>query len=186
MNALDWLILLILMSSALVAAAQGFFFEIISLAGAISGYLVAAWGYGKVAPWFLPYVKSQAFADLAAFLALFLAVILLAGTLARLVRWMVHEAGFRWADRTLGAAFGFVRGAVIVTAGLLAFTAFAPESKALAGSQLKGYFLVAGRGASWLAPSEIRRKFHDGLSLLRREAGSGSNDKSNTLPQPGK
>jgi membrane protein required for colicin V production len=178
MNALDWLILLILMFSALVAAAQGFFFEIISLAGAISGYVVAAWGYGKAAPWFLPYVKAQAFADLAAFLVIFFAVVLLAGTLARIFRWMVHEAGFRWADRTLGAAFGFVRGAVIVTAGLLAFTAFAPESQELAGSQLKGFFLTAGRGASWLAPADVRQKFRDGLSMLRGAAAPGGQTKS--------
>ena len=65
MNGLDWLILLILSLSVLLAAAQGFFFETISLAGTIFGYLLAAWGYGKIAPWFLPYVKAQPFADLA-------------------------------------------------------------------------------------------------------------------------
>ena len=63
MNALDWLILLIMMFSALLAAAQGFFFEVISLAGAVLGYLLAAWGYGRLAPWFLQYVKAPAFAD---------------------------------------------------------------------------------------------------------------------------
>lgn len=177
MNALDWLILVILMFSALVAAAQGFFFEIISLAGAVIGYLLAAWGCGKMAPWFLPYVKSQAFAELAGFLTIFFAVVVLAGAIARIVRWMVHEAGFRWADRSLGAAFGFARGAVIVTAGLLAITAFAPESQELAGSQLAGYFLVAGRGASWLAPSDIRQKFREGVNKLRQGSGSGATGK---------
>jgi membrane protein required for colicin V production len=171
MNGLDWLILVVLMLSALLAAAQGFFFEIISLAGAVFGYLLAAWGYGGIAAWFLPYVKSQAFANLAAFLTIFLSVVLLAGAIARIVRWVVHEAGFRWVDRSLGAAFGFLRGAVIVTAGLLAITAFAPESHELSGSQLSGFFLVAGRGASWLAPSEIRQKFHEGITVLR---GTGS------------
>src|SRR5260370_42593705 len=115
MDGLDWINLGLLMFSALVAAAQGFFFEIISLAGAFVGYLREAWGCGRVAPWFLPYVKSQAFANLAAFLTIFFAVVVLAGTMARITRWMVHEAGFKWADRCLGAAFGFVRGAVIVT-----------------------------------------------------------------------
>lgn len=177
MNALDWLILVILMFSALVAAAQGFFFEIISLAGAVIGYLLAAWGCSKMAPWFLPYVKSQAFAELAGFLTIFFAVVVLAGAIARIVRWMVHEAGFRWADRSLGAAFGFARGAVIVTAGLLAITAFAPESQELAGSQLAGYFLVAGRGASWLAPSDIRQKFREGVNKLRQGTGSGATGK---------
>jgi membrane protein required for colicin V production len=177
MNALDWIILVILMFSALVAAAQGFFFEIISLAGAVAGYLLAAWGCGKIAPWFLPYVKSQPFAELAGFLSIFFAVVVLAGAIARIVRWVVHEAGFKWADRSLGAAFGFLRGAVIVTAGLLAITAFAPESQELAGSQLAGYFVVAGRGASWLAPSDIRQKFREGVNKLRQGTGSGTTAK---------
>jgi uncharacterized membrane protein required for colicin V production len=37
MNALDWIILVIMLFSALLAAAQGFFFEIICLAGAVAG-----------------------------------------------------------------------------------------------------------------------------------------------------
>jgi membrane protein required for colicin V production len=176
MNGLDWLIVLIILISALLAAAQGFFFEVISLAGAVIGYLAAAWGYGRVAPWFLPYVKSQAIANLAGFLTIFLAVVLLGGAIARIVRWMAREVGLRWVDRALGAAFGFLRGIVIVTAGLLAMTAFAPDSKELAGSQLASYFQVAGGGVSWLAPSEIREKFRDGMNRLR----------GNPAPEPAK
>ncbi len=170
MNALDWLILLIMMFSALLAAAQGFFFEVISLAGAVLGYLLAAWGYKHLAPWFLDYVKSPPFADLAGFLTIFLSVVILAGVIARLARWIIHEAGLRWVDRALGAGFGFLRGMLIVTAGLLALTAYAPGSQELAGSQLAPYFQVAGSGASWLAPSEIRQKFREGLSKLRGKA----------------
>jgi membrane protein required for colicin V production len=180
MNALDWIILLIIFFSALLAAAQGFVFEIISLAGTIAAYLLAAWGCARVAPWFLPYVKTQAFAQLGGFLAIFFGLILLVGTLARLMRWMVHEVGLRWVDRWLGAAFGFCRGVVIATVGLLAFTAFAPESPELAGSQLAGYFVVAGRGASWLAPAEIRDKFREGVDKLRRRPGSGATGKETT------
>lgn len=170
MNALDWLILMIMMFSALLAAAQGFFFEVISLAGAVLAYLLAAWGYKRLAPWFLEYVKSPPFADLAAFLTILLSVVILAGVIARLTRWVVHEAGLRWVDRALGAAFGFLRGMLIVTAGLLAITAFDPGSKQLAGSQLAPYFQMAGNGASWLAPSEIRHKFREGIMQLRGKA----------------
>jgi|SRR6478752_3325558 len=177
MNALDWIILVVLLFSALLAAAQGFFFEMICLAGAVLGFLLASWGYGKLAPWFMQYVKVPAFADLAGFLAIFLSVVLLAGAIARITRWMVHEAGLRSVDRVLGAAFGFVRGMVIVTAGLLAITAFAPESEELAGSQLAGYFLVAGRGASWLAPADVRQKFRAGIIRLRGGAAPGATNK---------
>ncbi len=177
MNALDWIILVILLFSALLAAAQGFFFEIICLAGAVLGFLLASWGYSKLAPWFVKYVKLPAFADLAGFLTIFVSVILLAGAIARITRWMVHEAGLRSVDRVLGAAFGFVRGMVIVTAGLLALTAFAPDSEELAGSQLAGYFQLAGRGASWLTPSDVRQKFREGITKLRSGTSPGTKNK---------
>jgi len=177
MNALDWIILVLMLFSVLLAAAQGFFFEVISLAGAVAGYLLAAWGYARAAPWFLPYVKSEALANLAGFLTIFFLVILVAGAVARIIRWIIHEVGLRFVDRVLGAAFGAVRGIVIVTAGLIAVTAFAPESQELKDSTLAGYFLVAGRGASWLAPSEVRQKFREGIARLRGSPGSGATNK---------
>src|SRR5438445_12750273 len=131
MNALDWIILVVLLFSALLAAAQGFFFEMICLAGAVFGFLLASWGYGKLAPWFVQYVKAPAFADLAGFLAIFLSVVLLAGAMARITRWMVHEAGLRSVDRVLGAAFGFVRGMSSWTAGLLSINAVARDAAEL-------------------------------------------------------
>ncbi|HLJ91094.1 MAG TPA: CvpA family protein [Candidatus Angelobacter sp.] len=175
MNALDWVIIAIVLLSTVIAAAQGFFFEVFSLAGAIGGYLLAAWGYGLVAPWFLPYVKSASFADLAGFLTIFFAVLLLAGATARIARWAMREAGLRWADRFLGGAFGLVRSVIIITVGLMALTAFVPESSELAGSQLAGYFLVAGRAASWIAPSTVRHRFRLGMDKLRQGATAVQN-----------
>jgi len=170
MNVLDWAILGVMLVSVWFAAVHGFFFEIFSLAGSVIGFLLAAWGYWHVAPWFLPYVKSPAIADLAGFLTIFCAVVLVAGVIARIVRRAISEVGLRWIDRFLGGAFGLVRGVVIVTVGVMALTAFAPESPRLAGSQLAGYFQLAGGGASWLAPSAMRQKFREGVAKLRQAA----------------
>jgi membrane protein required for colicin V production len=167
MNTLDWVIVVILVLSVLLAVAQGFLFAMFSLAGTVVGFLVAAWGYGRLAPWFLPYVKAPAIADLAGFLTIFIAVVLLAGVIGRIARWAVKEAGLRWADRILGGAFGLVRGIVIISAGLMAVTAFAPELPQLESSRLASYFLVAGRGASWLAPAQVRQKFREGIVKLK-------------------
>ena len=172
MNAIDWTILAIIMLSVFLATMQGFFFEIFSLAGTVIGYLLAAWGYGRIAPWFMPYVKSDAIADLAGFLTIFFAVILLAGITARIVRRTIKGVGLRWADRFLGGAFGLVRGVVIVTVGVMAFTAFAPDSPQMARSQLAGYFLVAGQGASWVAPAAVRQRFREGVARLRQAAAT--------------
>ncbi|HLJ26080.1 MAG TPA: CvpA family protein [Candidatus Angelobacter sp.] len=170
MNGLDWAILGVMLVSVWLAAVHGFFFEIFSLAGTVIGFLLAAWGYWHIASWFLPYVKSPAIADLAGFLTIFFAVVLAAGIIARIVRKAIREVGLRWIDRFLGGAFGLVRGVVIVTVGVMAITAFAPESPQLAGSQLAGYFQLAGGGASWLAPSAMREKFHEGEAKLRHAA----------------
>lgn len=170
MNGLDWAILGVMLVSIWLAAIHGFFFEVFSLAGTIFGFLLASWGYGYVASWYLPHVRSAAVADLAGFLTIFFAVVLLAGIIARIVRRAVRAVGLRWIDRFLGGAFGLVRGVVIVSVALMAITAFAPESPQLAGSQLAGYFQVAGSGASWLTPSVLRDKFRDGVTKLRHAA----------------
>src|SRR6476646_7912279 len=115
MNALEWIILVIMLFSALLAATQGFFFEVICLAGAVFGFLLAAWGYGTLSPWFLQYVKLPAFADLAGFLTIFL---------SGLGGCMLGGAWFVAGDRVRGAAVGIFRGVVVVTAVLMASMAF--------------------------------------------------------------
>ena len=167
MNGLDWAILGVMLLSIWLAAVQGFFFEIFSLAGTILGFLLAAWGYQGIASWYLPHVKSAAVADLAGFLTIFFAIVLLAGIVARVVRRAISAVGLRWIDRFLGGAFGLVRGVVIVTVAVMAIIAFVPDSPQLAGSQLAGYFQVAGSGASWLTPSLLRLKFREGVTRLR-------------------
>src|SRR5439155_7221171 len=183
MSAIDWIILAIMMLSVFLATLQGFFFEIFSLAGTVIGYVLAAWGYGRITPWFMPYVKSDAIADLAGFLTIFFAVVLLAGILARIARRAIKTVGLRWADRFLGGAFGLVRGVVMVTVGVMAFTAFAPDSPQMTRSQLAGYFLVAGHGASWLAPSAVRQRFREGVARLRQATATRYSDPPGGIKQ---
>ncbi len=162
----DGLIVGVVLLSVVVAAAQGFFFEIFSLAGVIVGYLMAAWGYRHVAPWFAPYVSSPWVAHMAAFLTIFVGVILVAGMVGRLARWGVKEAGLRWFDRLLGGAFGLVRGVLLVMVVALALASFAPGSPLLARSRMAPYLLVLARGAVWVAPSQVRQQFRAGVDAL--------------------
>jgi membrane protein required for colicin V production len=167
MTLLDWTMLAVITLSVALAAAQGFFFEVFSLSGTILGYLLAMWEYPRLAAWFLPYVKGQQYANIAGFLTIFFSIIILAGMVARIARWAAKEIGLRWVDRLLGGAFGLVRGIVIVTVAVMAFAAFSPNSPALARSQLSGYFLLAARTGTWVAPSELRAKVRDGASAIR-------------------
>ena len=51
---------------------------------------------------------------------------------------------------------------------LMVMTVFEPTSKLLQNSQLAPYFLVVGRAAIWLAPSELRARFYQGLDLVHQ------------------
>lgn len=166
MNAADWLIIGALFLSVVIAVSKGFFYEVISLAGTVFGYLLASWQYHRVADWLAPYVKSAWVGEIVGFLIIFVGLVILAGLIARLVRWAMKEAGLSWFDRVLGASFGVLRGGLIVAVVSVVMTSFAPGSRLLAGSELAPYFLVVGRAAIWLAPSELRARFYQGLNVL--------------------
>ena len=166
MTFVDAMILGAIVLSIAVAAAQGFFYEAFSLAGVIIGYIAAAWEYARVAVWYAPFVKSEWIADVAGFLSIFLAVVVLAGVAAKLARWGVREAGLRWFDRLLGGVFGLLRGVLLITVVLVAVAAWTPNASWLAGSQLAPYLLVVGRTAVWAAPSQMRMQFRESIKQL--------------------
>jgi hypothetical protein len=57
---------------------------------------------------------------------------------------------------------------LLVAIVLVSMTAFTPTSRWLQGSSMAPYFLVVGRAATWVAPSELRAKFYEGLDYVRK------------------
>jgi len=169
MTAADWVIVVVIVVSVIQAAISGFFHEAFGIAGLVFGYLLAAWNYWRLAARFAPYLKSMWFGEIAAFLIIFLAVLFLAGILGRMARQVVKEAGLSFVDRILGGALGLLRGILLVAVIIMSMAAFTPTSTWLEGSELAPYFLVVGRAAIWVAPSELRGRFYQGLDLLRRQ-----------------
>jgi len=170
MTPADWIIVAVITVSVIQAAISGFFHEAIGIAGLVFGYLLAAWNYQRLAARFAPHLKSMWLGEIAAFLIIFLAVLVLAGIVGRIVRHIVKEAGLSFVDRFLGGALGLLRGGLMVAVILMSMAAFTPTSTWLDGSELAPYFLVVGRAAIWVAPPELRARFYQGLELLRREA----------------
>jgi membrane protein required for colicin V production len=168
MNIADWSILAVIVISVAGAAAEGFFHQAFGIAGLIVGYLLAAWQYHRLADWFGPNLKSPWLGEIAAFVIIFLAVVIVAGIAGRIVRWAMKEAGLSLFDRILGGLLGLLKGGLFVAVILMGMTAFTPTSKWLEGSELAPYFLVVGRAAIWLGPSQLRARFYEGLGILHR------------------
>ena len=168
MSIADWIILGFLVFSVTGAAIEGFFHEAFKLAGLVVGYLLAAWQYHRLANWFAPHLKSPFLGEIAGFLIVFFAILMVAGFAGRIARWAMKKAGLSTLDRILGAVLGLLRGVLVVAIVLTAMAAFAPAARWLARSQLAPYFLVGGRAVIWLAPSELRHRFYQGLDYLRQ------------------
>src|SRR4029077_15334419 len=114
------------------------------------------------------FFKSEWLADIFGFLIIFFAIVLLFGIAGRIARWGMKEAGLSGFDRLLGGVLGVLKGGLMVAVILMGLTAFTPTSKLLEDSQLAPYFLVAGRAAIWVAPSDFRACFYEGLGLLHQ------------------
>jgi len=166
MTPADWLICLVVLLNVVTAAMQGFLSEALTMAGLVVGYLAAAWQYRAVAEWLERFLKNDWLAEVLGFLIIFFAILLLFGLAARIARWVMKESGLSGLDRFLGGVLGFAKGGLMVAVILMGMTAFAPASRLLEGSQLAPYFLVVGRAAIWLAPSELRARFYQGLDIL--------------------
>ena len=138
------------------------------MAGLIVGYIVAAWKYRSLAEWLERFLKNNWLAEILGFLVIFFAIVLLFGLAARVARWVMKESGLSGFDRFLGAILGLLKGGLMVAVILMGMTAFEPTSKLLQNSQLAPYFLVLGRAAIWLAPSELRARFYQGLDLIHQ------------------
>jgi membrane protein required for colicin V production len=167
-TAADWLILAVIALNVVLAAMHGFFAELLSMAGLVVGYIVAAWQYPRVAEWLMSFLKSELLAQIFGFMIIFFAILIVFGIAGRIARKLMKEVGLSSFDRFLGAMLGVVKGALVVAVVLMGMTAFTPTSSLLDKSQLAPYFLVAGRAAIWVAPSALRARFYEGLDFLHR------------------
>jgi membrane protein required for colicin V production len=167
MTLTDWLILVILIVSALSAAKKGFFLEVFSLAGVVLGLLLASWNYQKLLPQATRWIHNLPAAEVLCFLGIALGVMLVAGLIGRLIRWSVHSVGLGWADRIIGALFGLVKGCVLVTIAVLVIAAFLPQATWFRQSRLAPYFLTAAHQASVVTPSELGERIRQGVTMIR-------------------
>jgi membrane protein required for colicin V production len=161
MNPLDWIIALTLAISTVTAFMSGLVRSVFSLGGLLLGVLVAAWYAPRVAQYFRGDINPFALARAVAFVLILMAVYVAAALLGRLLRGAFKAVGLGFLDRLGGAAFGFVRGTLLLAALLLPFSGFLQQFRDARTSVLLPYLLQASHGISFVMP----RDFGKHLSL---------------------
>ncbi len=116
MVALDWIFLAVLALSLALGAWRGLVYEVLSVLGWIAAFVLAQWWAPEAASWLPMGQVGETLRYAAGFLLVFIAAAFAAGLLAWGVKKLVTAVGLRPVDRTLGAAFGLVRGGVLLLA----------------------------------------------------------------------
>ncbi len=115
-TAVDWVLMAVLVASLLLGAWRGLVYEVLSAAGWVAAFVLAYWWAPALAGHMPMSGASEPVRHAAAFVLLFVGGAFVAGMLAWLARKLVHAIGLRPVDRTLGAAFGVLRGVVLLLA----------------------------------------------------------------------
>ena len=114
MAVLDWLILALLLVSLLLGAWRGLVYEVLSVLSWLAAFVLAQWLAPDVAARLPMAGSAEPVRYAAGFVLVFVAAAFAGGLLAWLVKKLVEAVGLRPVDRTLGAAFGLLRGAVLL------------------------------------------------------------------------
>jgi membrane protein required for colicin V production len=165
---LDWLLLAILVYSIAISWFKGFVREVLGLITVLLAVLLAAWFYRGVGRLFKDVVRTENIALFFGFSLIFVMTLVAGFVVIWLVTKFMKFAKLQWADRLLGAAFGFIRGWVISAVILLALTAFEIQTERLKGSELAPYFLPGSRVIAVMTPYEMKAKFLVGYRALER------------------
>lgn len=116
MSVPDWIFLGVLLASLALGVWRGLVFEVVSVLSWVAAFFLAQWLAPDAAQWLPLSGMAQAIRYAAGFVVVFVAAVFVGGLVAWLIRKLVEAVGLRPADRALGAAFGLVRGVVLLLA----------------------------------------------------------------------
>jgi membrane protein required for colicin V production len=158
---LDYLFVLLILTSTGFAVFKGLVRELISLIALVAGFFLAAWFYPVISSRLSDFARNQTVADFMGFLAIFLSCLILGAVTAFIVKRLVKMASLEWMDYLLGAVFGLLRGCAVASIIVLALIAFPVREGLVERSLFAPYLLAGARAAVWMVPQEMKNKFNE-------------------------
>ena len=118
MNWLDIIIIILLIGSMIGGFIFGLIKTVFSLAGLIVGVILAGHYYGPLSD-YLAFVPTQKGPPVAAFIIIFLAVMIIAALLGFLLSKLISAVLLGWLNRLGGAILGLILGSIFIAAFLV-------------------------------------------------------------------
>ncbi len=171
LGTLDWILLAVLLLSMLIGLWRGLMVEMLSVLGWIAAFVVAQMFATPLGQW-LPMDGAVPQLRYAAGFALaFIGTLIVSTLVGWLAKKMLASVGLSGLDRLLGAAFGLVRGAIILLA-VTTVVLMTPMRSSDAWSQSMGAGVLSTvlKGLKPALPDELG-KFISAAAMLQLQRG---------------
>jgi len=157
MNWLDAAIVIVIAWFTFAAFRAGIIREVVTVIAFVVGVLAAGFYYDDLAENVLLFIDDDTAANVTAFVVLFGAVALGGQLAAILLKQMAGLLSLGWLDHLAGAAFGLLKGLILVEVFLILFTTFPylGLDGAIRGSAIAPLFLDGGPALLKLLPGEF-------------------------------
>jgi membrane protein required for colicin V production len=119
MTAFDYAVLTVIAASVLLGLWRGVVSEILALAAWMVAFLVARAQGSQVADWLTGQIAEPGMRLAAAYVLIFVGVLLVFAIARMIISLMLKAVGLGLLDRLLGAAFGVLRGVLVVWVAVL-------------------------------------------------------------------
>lgn len=113
MSYIDVAIIAIVLLSSIIGIVRGFVREVLSLVSWVAAFYIAGYFHKDLLP-HLSFISPEVFRVIAAFLLVFLIVIICFSLFNFLIARFIDKTGITGTDRTLGFVFGAARGSAII------------------------------------------------------------------------
>jgi membrane protein required for colicin V production len=170
MNWLDFVLLAIILLTAVIGVFKGFVKQVIGLVAVVAGLILASLYYRETAGIFETFIKNSLLSDFFGFLLIFVLVLIAGAVLGHLIT-KAMKGPLAFANRLFGAIFGFIKAVLICGIIVFALVSFEIAKPALETSILAPACLGVTRAVVNLIPQDLRAKFNSSYKKIRESGG---------------
>jgi membrane protein required for colicin V production len=170
MNWLDYVLLAIIVVTAIVGIFKGFVRQVIGLVAVIAGLIMACLYYEQTAGVFMTFVKNELVSNFLGFLLIFV-VVLIAGAILGHLFTKAMKGPLAFANRLFGAIFGVIKAVLICGILVFALVSFEIAKPAIETSALAPACLGVTRAVVNTIPKDLRARFNESYKRIRESGG---------------
>ena len=169
MNSFDMLIIAIMAFCLIRGTFRGLVKELASIIGVLGGFYAAYTYYMHFANPLARWISNISYLNILNFLVIFCVVFLIISIVGVLIKYLLNIAYLGWVDRICGAGFGIIKGILIISILLIAFTAFLPKgAPVIKNSILSPHVTMISEKMAKIISKDMKQQFAAKLKELKK------------------